>query len=166
MPGKTFDSRANPKATGRRFNEAPAKCRGKPPLPAELTARTRIASMRPQRNAGENGPYFERPSGDVFASMRPQRNAGENLALDYSDVDLNPGFNEAPAKCRGKRPLQARSLGTAHGASMRPQRNAGENYPVAPQKSHGRVASMRPQRNAGENRYSETSNSYGKERLQ
>ena len=37
------------------------------------------ASMRPQRNAGENGVW--RPSDGLLdrASMRPQRNAGENL---------------------------------------------------------------------------------------
>ena len=60
------------------------------------------ASMRPQRNAGENrkqaGPCMERAK----ASMRPQRNAGENGWFPPASVPSTQGFNEAPAKCRGK----------------------------------------------------------------
>ena len=50
-------------------------------------------------------------------------------ALDASRL-FPPGFNEAPAKCRGILcpPVDFRSAG---GASMRPQRNAGE-YPGGP----------------------------------
>ena len=60
------------------------------------------ASMRPQRNAAENGylRIADRAVGD--ASMRPQRNAAENL---QAICDTRPGI----------------------GASMRPQRNAAEN---------------------------------------
>ena len=66
-------------------------------------AGARRASMRPQRNAGENG----RRSGSARAcgrraSMRPQRNAGENAGRGCSRPASPAGFNEAPAKCRGK----------------------------------------------------------------
>ena len=36
------------------------------------------------------------------ASMRPQRNAGENGLTTDSNLLGDQGFNEAPAKCRGK----------------------------------------------------------------
>ena len=107
MPGKTGcfpRSAAVPARTG--FNEAPAKCRGKP-----------MASY-----AYPTGP-------GTCASMRPQRNAGENATRRNADnARFSRGsFNEAPAKCRGKLDLSGdcvRKL--TDRASMRPQRNAGE----------------------------------------
>ena len=52
----------------------PGKTRLKPPM----SFLSRTPSMRPQRNAGENGmPDGQHPPGSR-ASMRPQRNAGEN----------------------------------------------------------------------------------------
>ena len=84
------------------------------------------ASMRPQRNAGENERHRNPPSNPMAASMRPQRNAGENVGtiVNYQG-DL--------------------------WASMRPQRNAGENVDHVGLDVEFVVASMRPQRNAGEN---------------
>ena len=37
------------------------------------------------------------------ASMRPRPDAAENAAANVSDVILPAGFNEAAARCRGKR---------------------------------------------------------------
>ena len=37
-----------------------------------------------------------------LASMRPPRNAGENWRLNFWPSNSPSGFNEAPAKCRGK----------------------------------------------------------------
>ena len=60
------------------------------------------------------------------ASMRPQRNAGENEMEVWKYRQTQLSFNEAPAKCRGK--LRDRRIREgSYGASMRPQRNAGEN---------------------------------------
>ena len=61
------------------------------------------ASMRPQRNAGENPPLQQSMFHTKRASMRPQRNAGENEHEENSKGIVPGGFNEAPAKCRGKR---------------------------------------------------------------
>ena len=58
--------------------------------------------MRPQRNAGENPSLQDHGRGRPYASMRPQRNAGENAAVKVASWSLGIGFNEAPAKCRGK----------------------------------------------------------------
>ena len=43
-----------------------------------------FASMRPQRNAGENGLRRVHHFGVDIASMRPQRNAGENKGRGVS----------------------------------------------------------------------------------
>ena len=64
--------------------------------------RADIASMRPQRNAAENGPPTYASPAPPRASMRPQRNAAENSWALLDDAS------------RGD-------------ASMRPQRNAAEN---------------------------------------
>ena len=39
---------------------------------------------------------------ESYASMRPQRNAGENAEDALRGHVLMERFNEAPAKCRGK----------------------------------------------------------------
>ena len=84
------------------------------------------------------------------ASMRPQRNAGENHLPHLFCPLAENGFNEAPAKCRGKRRIC--NLGErGWKASMRPQRNAGENSVEIGIEDIVLPASMRPQRNAGEN---------------
>ena len=78
MPGKTtaiLDSRTTSLCS---FNEAPAKCRGKLNLTSPWYFTAPSASMRPQRNAGENGSVQHLSFLDREASMRPQRNAGEN----------------------------------------------------------------------------------------
>ena len=60
------------------FNEAAARCRGKPALAADARAQAWRPSMRPRPDAAENRP----PS---VAAARPPRS-----------------FNEAAARCRGK----------------------------------------------------------------
>ena len=107
------------------FNEAPAKCRGKHGEESDARAPAR-ASMRPQRNAGENAPVLFLRRGAGKASMRPQRNAGENAGSCGRRNSGPTRFNEAPAKCRGKRWRWSISAPERQ-ASMRPQRNAGEN---------------------------------------
>ncbi len=109
------------------------------------------ASMRPQRNAGENLPVAVTLALREFASMRPQRNAGENRPSTRICCFSNSCFNEAPAKCRGKHGCGERAPNGNPRASMRPQRNAGENHTMPMPQFHGIDASMRPQRNAGEN---------------
>ena len=61
------------------------------------------------------------------------------------------GFNEAAARCRGKRVPRARLPLSAGLASMRPRPDAAENFrqPAAPPRS--RCASMRPRPDAAEN---------------
>ena len=62
-----------------------------------------IASMRPQRNAAENGKIAIMSVKTTIASMRPQGNAAENV------------------------PVHASKTGRYIRASMRPQRNAAKN---------------------------------------
>ena len=42
------------------------------------------------------------PDAHLDASMRPQRNAGENVVACSMPAARAACFNEAPAKCRGK----------------------------------------------------------------
>ena len=111
---------------GVRFNEAAARCRGKPLLALWPDAPVRAASMRPRPDAAENAP-----SG-AAGNSRDRR------------------FNEAAARCRGKRP---RMSGDAPdpGASMRPRPDAAENAGQAARSLRPARASMRPRPDAAEN---------------
>ena len=66
-----------------RFNEAAARCRGKPPGSDPLTATAPAASMRPRPDAAENP-----------------------LIVWHVEL-INNGFNEAAARCRGKPPVMS-----------------------------------------------------------
>ena len=76
MPRKTAQSHL-PQPHGRSFNEAAARCRGKPTLGR---------GFGPARNA----------------SMRPRPDAAENSWRDRTRIAPRWGFNEAAARCRGK----------------------------------------------------------------
>ena len=61
------------------------------------------ASMRPRPDAAENGPLTIDHDHGGRASMRPRPDAAENTE-GRADVDVrNDRFNEAAARCRGKR---------------------------------------------------------------
>ena len=89
MPGKTRRHEAVPQTPGGGFNEAPAKCRGKLEGYLQFRDLAKTASMRPQRNAGENPPDPEPDEAEEEASMRPQRNAGENLKMEGIPVEAS-----------------------------------------------------------------------------
>ena len=87
----------------------------------------------------------------LVASMRPRPDAAENvLHADGREMTVR-GFNEAAARCRGKRTFHRR-LDRRPIASMRPRPDAAENDPLAGGRRH-RVAraSMRPRPDAAEN---------------
>ena len=54
MPRKTRALRRGLLPPASRFNEAAARCRGKPPRSAARAHRARAASMRPRPDAAEN----------------------------------------------------------------------------------------------------------------
>ena len=91
-----------------RFNEAAARCRGKPGPTRRLTSVVCRASMRPRPDAAENRP------GSPPARPRPRR------------------FNEAAARCRGKPAARAAQPLAARAASMRPRPDAAENPTPSP----------------------------------
>ena len=107
MPRKTsVRSSARPRGQSC-FNEAAARCRGKP-------------GAEPLRS----------PAPGTRASMRPRPDAAENLVGDDAKQAVAEGrFNEAAARCRGK-PVGATSFPShSHAASMRPRPDAAENRP-------------------------------------
>ena len=85
------------------FNEAAARCRGKPQLGRQPQILFRRASMRPRPDAAEN---LQRMVTDghagIGASMRPRPDAAENPKSARKEAIQGLGFNEAAARCRGK----------------------------------------------------------------
>ena len=69
------------------------------------------ASMRPRPDAAENPPARDRRVEAVGASMRPRPDAAENRLKRPLRCNGLVGFNEAAARCRGKRPRPAGSAG-------------------------------------------------------
>ena len=100
MPGKT-PHRPFSEQMESCFNEAPAKCRGK--RRPELASKSRMTCFNeaPAKCRGKQAKRMVNIEADQ-ASMRPQRNAGENGALVEMSRRNSICFNEAPAKCRGK----------------------------------------------------------------
>ena len=127
----------------------PRKTRG----PGAGSAGAEAASMRPRPDAAENGLRPPGGSSARAASMRPRPDAAENLSLQAATrIRVRPAcFNEAAARCRGKRRLAAAG-GAGRNASMRPRPDAAENAKVLTDVAT-RVgdASMRPRPDAAEN---------------
>ena len=108
------------------FNEAAARCRGKPD---HLDVRAAVAP----------------------ASMRPRPDAAENPARPCPTPAGARRFNEAAARCRGKRrEIRARRAASA-AASMRPRPDAAENSRCPVRQVRVHAASMRPRPDAAEN---------------
>ena len=78
MPRKTPSAGSLRNTPSACFNEAAARCRGKPRVDRPLEGAAEDASMRPRPDAAENLSFIARP--------------GQPAA----------GFNEAAARCRGK----------------------------------------------------------------
>ena len=87
----------------RRFNEAAARCRGKLRRSALSTCLKYGASMRPRPDAAENKRWHERCVAAEEASMRPRPDAAENDSAPAAGSRCTASFNEAAARCRGKR---------------------------------------------------------------
>ena len=110
------------------------------------------ASMRPRPDAAENRyPVPPLRSGLPGASMRPRPDAAENRRRPAAADRRGRRFNEAAARCRGKRPTAARPQPAAarfNEAAARcrgkPPRNNESIWPM-------RRASMRPRPDAAEN---------------
>ena len=108
------------------------------------------ASMRPRPDAAENVRFPHGGGGETLASMRPRPDAAENArrrtaaaaavrrfneaaarcrgkrAARWPRRSPRPRFNEAAARCRGKRAL-ALAADQGADASMRPRPDAAEN---------------------------------------
>ena len=134
------------------FNEAAARCRGKPHSPPRPPARCMSASMRPRPDAAENAGVEVDPCCVVPASMRPRPDAAENAGRRPGPCRPRRCFNEAAARCRGKRRWRPAHAARRLVASMRPRPDAAENgvQPVAVRRRHA-AASMRPRPDAAEN---------------
>ena len=146
------------------FNEAAARCRGKQVDHRDQRGR-RAASMRPRPDAAENPLQGGARALAQGASMRPRPDAAENGSGPAASSWMADRFNEAAARCRGKR-RNARATMTSTwsrfneaAARCRGKRPGSADVPVllialqflAGGEGH-RVASMRPRPDAAENR--------------
>ena len=86
------------------------------------------ASMRPRPDAAENPRGLSFPSELAScASMRPRPDAAENPGWPRSTSTPACRFNEAAARCRGKRCWRGWGRPPRREASMRPRPDAAEN---------------------------------------
>ena len=95
-----------------------------------LRTERRLASMRPRPDAAENALISATASpGTRPASMRPRPDAAENaVSLWPPAPPPRCRFNEAAARCRGKRGRETcHQRSFLHWASMRPRPDAAEN---------------------------------------
>ena len=77
MPRKTRRNRRSRREDAG-FNEAAARCRGKPAAVSVPAVAAALASMRPRPDAAENATIFCGDPGPWKASMRPRPDAAEN----------------------------------------------------------------------------------------
>ena len=133
-----------------------------------------MASMRPRPDAAENLMGIAQHGQRRVASMRPRPDAAENSGELTAGISPSSGFNEAAARCRGKRGRRrpvvagegsfneaaARCRGKPRPASRRPACCPGFNEAAA--RCRGKPgrrrpvpgaagASMRPRPDAAEN---------------
>ena len=178
MPRKTGGCAAGRRNPRPGFNEAAARCRGKPQPSERSSAGSPKASMRPRPDAAENRRRQRRQF------SRPSRSFNEAAARcrgkPRGPAPATPAarcFNEAAARCRGKPHKRRSSHGSVPLASMRPRPDAAENRAARPAvrtpprgfneaaarcrgkprrmryfEPHVRAASMRPRPDAAENR--------------
>ena len=146
--------RASPTCWSRsRFNEAAARCRGKPPAHRRLPAGAR-AGFNEAAARCRGKPHQPALDGGVAlpASMRPRPDAAENHGMRGTAQVAASGFNEAAARCRGKpaaRPPGRAGSSRFNEAAARCRgkpRSAGDEWNLNDK------ASMRPRPDAAENR--------------
>ena len=149
------DAAENSRLQVRRFLPPRASMRPRPDAAENhRVARIRIrdsgASMRPRPDAAENGERRRVGGLGGGASMRPRPDAAEN-SVSPLGLMLRPCcFNEAAARCRGKRHhRRARPCGAS--ASMRPRPDAAENARCRGCHCVVESASMRLRPDAAEN---------------
>ena len=85
------------------------------------------------------------------ASMRPRPDAAENPQLGARPNIGHRCFNEAAARCRGKRASRRSTAAVPAAASVRPRPDAAENQLRDAPVAGGGGASMRPRPDAAEN---------------
>ena len=155
MPRKTPSERRRGGPVRWCFNEAAARCRGKPRGGgAKLKSGSRKASMRPRPDAAENrrrGPISSPVSLPRF-NEAAARCRGKPSRRSAGPTGWWSRFNEAAARCRGK-PFGWRATAeAAAAASMRPRPDAAENPEGRGARDQPVQASMRPRPDAAENR--------------
>ena len=116
MPRKTARRRSSPFPGASCFNEAAARCRGKPAAGSSSTARSSGFNEAAARCRGKPRRRHTGSRRRSPASMRPRPDAAENRFPLLQAFSGPERFNEAAARCRGK-PSPAAADWTAWGGS-------------------------------------------------
>ncbi len=111
-----------------RFNEAAARCRGKPWATQVMILPAWVASMRPRPDAAENLTTAACSQRQPLASMRPRPDAAENPGGDAHPIGRRPRASMRPRPDAAENPISTVSaLTLLRDASMRPRPDAAEN---------------------------------------
>ena len=114
------------------FNEAAARCRGKRQWTMPRTAEKPCASMRPRPDAAENPRDRAIRSEPTPASMRPRPDAAENSSKLLRSAFLYPIASMRPRPDAAENLSQRLAAADVTLASMRPRPDAAENPRPAP----------------------------------
>ena len=133
------------------FNEAAARCRGKPFGPCACRRRRRPCfNEAAARCRGKRSTTFRRPTTTPGFNEAAARCRGKPRAAGRAGC-ARRRFNEAAARCRGKLALGESRDHPPAPASMRPRPDAAENAMTMHAADPARSASMRPRPDAAEN---------------
>ena len=133
-----------------RFNEAAARCRGKPrPAPRRSDSDSRFNEAA-ARCRGKPERHAAHLHVDV-ASMRPRPDAAENAIRRSDSPSTRSRFNEAAARCRGKHERPSGTASATSGFNEAAARCRGKRAPRRADHHPHHHASMRPRPDAAEN---------------
>ena len=124
MRGKTSTTATRTVTPARASMRPPHECGGKHAVKVRDEA-NRTASMRPPHECGGKRACARRAEAAACASMRPPHECGGKLAVDAASHHRRYGFNEAPARMRGKTREVRRFEPLGEEASMRPPHECG-----------------------------------------
>ena len=109
------------------------------------------ASMRPRPDAAENNLDSIGLTYLGVASMRPRPDAAENVGRAPDGISARIRFNEAAARCRGKRRGRCACWSRWHRFNEAAARCRGKRALAGNTEANALVASMRPRPDAAEN---------------
>ena len=111
-----------------RFNDTPARCRGRLGVEGSSSMHRYQLQRHPGEMPGKTAPRMNLRT-NIYAAL--QRHPGEMPGKTWAGLQpervLLGGFNDTPARCRGRPACRGRYGAGHHPASTTPRRDAGED---------------------------------------